>query len=175
MNTTLRLITTEAHQLLSYIPLAAVLGGIAFLLMLMINRGRRIGRCFVRGIFVFYMTLLIERVWLSRIGRTFGTWDLIPLVSLSRPEKAAEFFLNTVMLIPFGFLVPIIIPKSKPVFVVLLGLVMSVVIELIQGMCRIGYVEIDDVISNTLGVLIGVMLYRLIRFLGSGRYGQNRV
>ncbi len=75
-----------------------------------------------------------------------------------------EIILNVVLFVPLGFLWGI--PSSKwPrkwqwLSVMVLGVCLSGVIELLQYCFKKGCVELDDVIHNTLGCLIGFVLWR---------------
>lgn len=74
---------------------------------------------------------------------------------------------NILLLMPFGFLVPIISGKMKDLkSVSLLGLAVSVAIELFQLLESFGggwgrITDIDDVICNVIGVVIGYLIYVL--------------
>ena len=75
-----------------------------------------------------------------------------------------EIKINILMFIPIGFLLPMVI--KKPVWLPpIIGTGISVIIELIQLITHRGMCETDDVISNTIGFLIGYVVYFLIRVL----------
>lgn len=75
-------------------------------------------------------------------------------------ELIWEILLNYFMLLPFGILASLYIRRR---WVVPLGLLLSSAIELTQFIMRRGLFEFDDIIGNTLGVVIGVGFYSLIR------------
>lgn len=74
---------------------------------------------------------------------------------------------NIIMFIPIGFYIPIINNKKKFKEVVLAGFIFSVGIELTQFIINtiIGYnyrsTDVDDIILNTLGAIIGYILLKL--------------
>lgn len=72
-----------------------------------------------------------------------------------------QVFLNVLLFIPFGFLVPHIF-KLKGKSVVVYSFLLSTFIEMIQPMIN-SYrsSDITDVICNTLGGLVGYLLYKL--------------
>jgi glycopeptide antibiotics resistance protein len=72
---------------------------------------------------------------------------------------------NLVMLLPWGFLAPLIFNFLNRTWrVVLSGLAISLAAELIQYICRIGVFETDDLLLNTSGALLGyVLLKQLVR------------
>ena len=82
-----------------------------------------------------------------------------------------EIVLNILMLIPVGFLLPFLVRKHT----VLYGFLCSLCIEVFQLVTKRGYFEIDDLIHNTLGVVIGVGLYRLfVKLIGPGNNADGR-
>ncbi|MBW3112431.1 VanZ family protein [Bacillus sp. MCCB 382] len=84
---------------------------------------------------------------------------------------------NILMFMPLGFLVPLLWEKAKSLKVVIkIGLVVSVTIECLQllesfsgGWGRV--TDIDDVIFNVLGSILGYMVYVLIMRIG----GRNQI
>lgn len=66
---------------------------------------------------------------------------------------------NIVLFIPLGLLIPFIY-KTKGKFVILIGFCFSLFIELFQLMLP-RWTDIDDIILNTFGTLIGYLLYKL--------------
>ena len=72
-----------------------------------------------------------------------------------------DLFLNIILFIPFGFLLPYIAPKLKFKTILLMGFAFSCTIEAIQVMAKWGCCDIDDVINNTLGTCIGYLCYTL--------------
>lgn len=71
---------------------------------------------------------------------------------------------NIIMFIPYGFMLPYIWQeKARPVIKVFVsGILLSVCIEAFQYITALGQCDIDDVILNTLGIVIGVLGYKLI-------------
>lgn len=71
-----------------------------------------------------------------------------------------QIFLNILLFIPFGFMLSCnlhIYRRPKHLFlpILLSGLFVSVSVELLQYITSRGYTEIDDVINNTAGAMIG--------------------
>ncbi|MGE7863663.1 VanZ family protein [Bacillus mobilis] len=80
---------------------------------------------------------------------------------------------NILLLMPLGFLAPIIWDKFKELKnTILLGLVISISIELLQLMeslfSRWGRItDIDDVICNVIGSIVGYFIYKITLMLAS--------
>ena len=89
--------------------------------------------------------------------------NLIPLTALT-PEDLKTSLLNILLLIPFGFGLPFI-TNLRMNKIVVIGTLFSIVIELLQlvtgFMAKITFriADINDVIFNTVGVIIGYMLF----------------
>lgn len=87
-----------------------------------------------------------------------GQLNLIPF---SKNIDSVECFLNILLFLPFGFLLPFIWSHlCKLNYVVLSGLSFSLLIEISQ-LFNNRQTDIDDVILNTLGTVIGFILFRL--------------
>lgn len=72
---------------------------------------------------------------------------------------------NFVVFIPFGFLIPTLSKfKFNFVFITLLSLEFSLMIEVVQLFTRLGSFDVDDLFLNTLGGSAGYILYLLMRF-----------
>mgnify|MGYP002244698125 FL=1 len=57
---------------------------------------------------------------------------------------------------------------------VYIAMILSFFIELAQFIFNLGWCELDDVISNTFGAFIGVLLYRIVEMIYRNR-GSSRV
>lgn len=73
---------------------------------------------------------------------------------------------NLIMFIPYGFLLPAFWKNGhyRGLKIVISGCILSIVIEVLQYITAFGQMDIDDVILNTLGVVIGYELFRLIKY-----------
>lgn len=78
---------------------------------------------------------------------------------------------NLIIFIPYGFLVSLLWGKNshKGIKVIVSGCMLSIAIEILQYVTAFGQLDIDDVILNTLGVVIGYALFR-----GMERLLKNR-
>lgn len=73
---------------------------------------------------------------------------------------------NLLPFIPFGFLLPIAYPRIKAFFkVFLVGMFAVLFIEIFQYMTRLGSFDIDDIILNVLGGVVGYLLYIFSEFI----------
>lgn len=79
-----------------------------------------------------------------------GRYDLIP-----------EIFMNIIVFIPVGFCLPFSFSRISCSLAFLFAAFISFIIELMQFVLIKGTAEIDDIIHNTIGCLIGYGLGRL--------------
>ena len=83
-------------------------------------------------------------------------------VRLVRPEDLIQFYLNIIVFVPFGYLLPYVFRwfrarvRLRPALVCFL---LSFVVENLQLVTRRGLYDLDDIISNTIGGFIGAYLY----------------
>ena len=95
----------------------------------------------------------------------FGAFRNVRLV---RPEDIAQFYMNMMVFVPLGYLLPYTFRwfrervRTRPVGVCFL---ISFFTENMQLMSRRGLYDLDDMISNTLGGLIGQALYITLAYV----------
>ena len=80
-------------------------------------------------------------------------------------EKMNHDLMNVLMFVPFGILLPLMNRKvfNKVSFAFLFGLVTSTLIESIQLLFHLGQCDINDIIANTLGTVLGYLICLLFR------------
>lgn len=122
-------------------------------------------------IFIVYIILVLTFTFIVRetmIWRYSGKHEaaLIPFRQLigffKKPNHMLWFWqiiLNIILFIPFGFLFPIIQPKQSKATIAY-GFMFSLGIEIMQYITGRGLADIDDLINNTLGAVIGCFIYR---------------
>jgi glycopeptide antibiotics resistance protein len=69
---------------------------------------------------------------------------------------------NIALLVPIGFLIPFVCRKMTWKRTLLLAVVAGPVIEILQVVLRVGIFDIDDVILNALGVIIGYLMFTVL-------------
>ncbi len=87
-------------------------------------------------------------VQLIEVYHTNGLWEFLRL-----------FLGNIGWFVPFGVLVPFLWQKQTFWKVTAGGCIFSFLIELLQFIFRKGYAELDDLILNTLGCMLGYGIY----------------
>ena len=85
-----------------------------------------------------------------------------------------QLLINFVMLMPVGFLLPVVIKaKHKYLITMALSLLLTVFIETMQLITKCGSFEIDDIINNFVGAVIGMLIYMLLNKIIQNRKGNH--
>jgi glycopeptide antibiotics resistance protein len=68
---------------------------------------------------------------------------------------------NIIVMIPFGYALPSLFGagRKRPILYVFVGMLFSILIEFSQYLTHTGTCDVDDVILNTVGVILGYLLY----------------
>ena len=108
-------------------------------------------------IILFKMATLSE---ISNLGYIRNI-NLIPFYyDVERTYHLSEVMNNVVIFVPFGVYLKML--KLKSTKAILLGAGFSMVLEILQFILGVGATDITDVITNTLGVAIGVGIYCIL-------------
>lgn len=97
-----------------------------------------------------------------------GIWSLIhgdfAAIRLDSPQSLEGILINLLLMAPVGYLLPMAAAvRGKAVRcwqVVLCGASLSAAIEIVQLITRLGMLDVDDWVFNTVGTAIGYFLYR---------------
>lgn len=77
--------------------------------------------------------------------------------------QLASLGLNVLLFVPLGYLVPSITAHADRWWkVVLIGFGFSLFIEIVQLITRLGWFDASDLLHNTLGALIGWVIYKKV-------------
>ena len=80
--------------------------------------------------------------------------------------KVSNLLGNILLFIPLGFLLPLLVKRFRNVFVIVLtGFLLSLFYECTQLLTGIGIFDVDDMILNTFGTLIGVVVFYFCKYL----------
>ncbi|MGY3778640.1 VanZ family protein [Isobaculum melis] len=126
-------------------------------------------------LFVFYVILLYQ-LTVFRWGFNFSTafeqlrsldhvnWQpFVETLKLTNGLTLFDFiynlFGNIFWFVPMGLMLPALLKKSKQIKTLLIGFGVSLSIEVMQFIFQTGISDIDDVIFNTLGTLLGLLVF----------------
>lgn len=119
--------------------------------------------------FAWVLTVLIILSITGVIGGDYGNTSIFQgnihfSFSLFQEGLSTATLLNLILFIPFGFFSPIIFKKlrEKWIYGILIGLVFSIIIEFFQTFSG-RFIQLDDILMNTLGTFIGYEIYIFLR------------
>lgn len=181
-------------QLESVLPV--VLPGLALLLWHLRARHRfTVGRLVMAGGFTLYLLLVSKYtlfpLWFDseyieearRQTRFLDGVNLVPFKGWS-PSYLLDIqgWGNVALGVPFGFLYPFVMPVAEWRQIARYGLAFPVIVELTQGAISLCYgftyriVDINDVLLNFTGVVLGYAILRIVAFLfkKSSTHGLGR-
>ena len=127
----------------------------------------------LRQIFFLINLLVIARFVFypfSKVDGQVQRVNLVPLVNILEFDTVRDLILNLTgnfaMFIPTGIMVPLIYKKYNTFGkVTLFGFLMSLTIEILQLPFAVRASDVDDLILNTAGCMVGYGIYALVRFL----------
>ncbi len=127
--------------------------------------------------FLYILTLIYFLFFAEGYGRVLEVereyrYNLVPFTEIRRfwtyREQLGFFavftniFGNVIGFIPFGFILPVITGWTRnAVFITAAGFSLSLFVEVVQLITRVGSFDVDDLILNTLGALLGYILFEI--------------
>lgn len=122
-------------------------------------------RFLVGFLFITYMYCVLQLTILSREPGNYGEVDWRFLVRWNENDAQKAFLLaNIIMFIPFGVLLPMFGKTMSHILIALpIALACSVSIETLQLKYQLGFCQLDDVVANSAGFLIGFLIFLVIR------------
>lgn len=151
---------------------------------------KRMIRAFGTVLFILYILALIYFLFFSEeYGRIAMEereyrYNLIPFVEIRRfwvYRKQLGFlavftnlFGNVAGFLPFGFILPMITEKMRSGWLITLaGFGLSLTVEVIQLITKVGCFDVDDLILNTTGAVLGYLLFFICNHLRRKIYGKK--
>ncbi|MBB6731366.1 VanZ family protein [Cohnella sp. CBP 2801] len=147
------------------------------------NKQERIEKVFLYGVSICYILFLFKLLLLSRVSlldllnshRTvWRSINLIPFHSIkeyifSNSVTIKKFAFanvggNIIIFIPLGIYLSLFKKNKRVITNLLFILILSLFIEIIQGLLGIGASDIDDIILNCLGGFVGILGYKFLIF-----------
>lgn len=135
-------------------------------------------------IFVVYLVALVYFLFFSeQLGRVPSDeykYSLVPFKEITRYIRywraigsyyvLLNLFGNVLCFVPFGFVLPVISKGQRRFWKILvLSFLTSLLVELIQLVSKVGSCDVDDMLLNTLGGIIGYLMFRICHYIFFGR------
>lgn len=141
-------------------------------------------------LFIIYVLLLIYFLFFSEAyGRVAEAereyrYNLVPFVEIRRfwvyRDQLGLFALftnifgNVLGFVPLGCILPVICRKWRNGFLIILsGFGLSLCVETIQLITKVGCFDVDDMILNTLGAALGYFVFAVCDYLRRKHYGKK--
>ncbi len=159
---------------IAYYLTAMMMGVGSYFVLMNLKVGRK--QRTAASLLIAYIFLVLAVTVLSRdqlevktlIYSPFWKYAEIFRGSAKAYSLATEILLNILMLIPVGFLLPMLVNKNT----ILHGFLCCLCIEIFQLITRRGFFEVDDILHNTLGVIIGYLIYLIVNRICSGKHNS---
>ena len=121
------------------------------------------------GYFILFREIAAHGWWHRVLHRvqTKERINLQPFLMFKQFQLASTQVIgNLVMLLPLGIYIPLLFPGLSGFFrVFIICLFVSISIELMQLITSVRSTDIDDVILNTSGAVVGYILYKFLRLI----------
>lgn len=161
-------IIKDILNILRYLPLAIFVGAVFYgICFFKAGRFRESGNPFHlcdiwKGLLVVYLVMLFQVALFSREAGSRMDMNLVIGGTWTEDAQGRAYVIENVLLfIPFGMLIPLCL-KRIPIFAtVLVGFILSLGIEFLQLLTARGYFQVDDLIMNALGCLLGEGVVRI--------------
>ena len=141
-------------------------------------------------VFIVYICILIYFVFFSdHYGRATGftefRYNLTLFAEINRYLNNTEYFTwenlltnlagNILIFAPMGILIPIMRKKRTGVFTVTFSsFLLSLFIETVQLVSRVGVFDVDDLFMNTIGGILGYIVFRIGMAFLRRKYRKRR-
>ena len=107
-----------------------------------------------RADYRYNLTLFQEigRFW--GLGIRTGSWRLFLINVVG----------NVCVFVPFGWFLPVLFKKCQKWFLILLfSLELSLAVEVVQLITKVGCFDVDDLLLNTIGGILGYLIYKITK------------
>ena len=118
----------------------------------------------VEYVFLLFCTTVAFRKENEKLG-----YEIHPFWSYGRDNLIAENLMNVVVFVPIGLLLGCAFRGMTLWKVMMVGMCVTGTIETMQFVYNRGFAEVDDVIHNTLGCMIGYGIFSMVK------YGYERI
>ena len=101
-------------------------------------------------------------------------WSYVEAVKESRSFYLIENLLNIILFVPIGLFLKMTFRNIKFIQILLCGLLFSLTIEISQLILYRGWFEVDDLMQNTLGAILGYFIFKILNLCMIKIYDQFR-
>ncbi|WP_312427844.1 VanZ family protein [Lacrimispora sp.] len=171
-----KIIAQDIIEPLTYLPKGLIWGVIIITVLILINGlWYQFRRCLLispvkviyLGLFAVYMYTLLQQTYFSRPPGSRNTISLILGETLQGSVRSKAYVIeNILMMIPFGVLLPNVLKPAENIFCCIpLGFFFSVSLEYAQFHSQRGHMQVDDVVMNVIGTVIGYLFFVSVKLI----------
>ena len=107
--------------------------------------------------------LNLEPFFALKRAIVINTGGSFPWITVKSRILLMDIILNVLLFVPFGFIIPCLSKKLAHWWAAIpLGLLFSLCIEFTQYSAKLGTADVDDLINNSIGTIIGWILYLIV-------------
>ena len=158
----------DPYVIYGVLALGVLIFVIFFIRFCVVNR--RSMRKGIVFLFLVYFAVVLYLTVFMRIGSvdtsvvTTPFDDLKNAIQYRDPALIQHMVLNVLLFVPFGYLIPAMNPERlrRCSFAFLGGIACSTVIEGVQMVFSLGQSDIDDIIANSIGAVVGYLCVRFV-------------
>lgn len=173
-------IMSDLTAALRFLPYGVAAGLLAAMILTGVNygrrrRGRKVMAMLPVSCLVMYVAILLVITYFSREMGSRNGLDLQLFSTWGINRRNNAFVVENVLLfIPYGFALAWAIVRQRRFWVNLLtGALTSIAIECMQLITGRGYFQIDDILTNILGTVLGYLCFRLLFIRRSGKHASS--
>lgn len=148
---------------LRYAPYGVMIGILLYIFLFFFVQRKNRKFSVVQLLLCIYVAVMIIITYFSRESGNGGRIDLKIGSSLGINLRNTAYLVENILLfIPYGFLLALLWKKTNAFWKhFLAGFLTSLLIESLQLVSARGIFQADDIITNTIGALMGYLLYGL--------------
>lgn len=155
-------IVLDMLEPISYLPIGICIGLLLYMLLSFLFKNNK-KQLRLISIFLCYLVVVIIQTLLSRESGSRDGMDLALFSTWGDTIRSHAYVIeNIIMLIPYGFLLSLLI-SNHFMLVGCSGLLFSCCLEITQLITQRGYFQIDDIIMNTIGCMIGILVVQCMK------------
>ena len=166
----IKYIVKDLKGALYYLPYGVIVGILVLIICKIINarrrkKGERLLAVPARVSFWMYASILIIITFLSRETGSRNGIDLELFSSWGINDRNNAFVIENILLfIPYGFVAAWAFVSMRSLLCcTLFGAVTTMGIEYMQLITERGYFQIDDILTNILGTIVGYLIFACLR------------
>lgn len=124
------------------------------------------------GVMFLYASILFFLLFKKKSVGSFRTINLIPFRTIIdylfnedvivRSFAFSNIMGNIAIFIPLGIYIPLLINKKSIFTNSAIVALISLCVEIVQYILVIGTADVDDIILNTIGGLLGILIFKLV-------------